>query len=359
MNSKVYIADSACTSFGAHYEQSLADSCREVTRDIDLTSLDAIYFASFLTPIVGSQSHLASYLSEVLNFKGPIFPVESACASGGLAAYMGAQAVRAGIYRRVLVLGAEKMTDASRAEIQSGLMQASGFEERSLNLSFSEIYALLAQSYREQYGLSEETLAEISVHMHQNALTQNRAQFQKSITVQDVMNSPMLAEPLRRFHASPLSDGACAVVLTAEETSFEMVDSEFQLDVLSVESRLQNPGFPAVQRAAQALYQRAGITAHNLQFLELHDCFSIAFLIALEDLGLLEFGHGKNWKNLPQKINLSGGLKAFGHPVSATGVRQIHSIRKQLADAPSGTLGLTHNVGGSGGSAVLHLIQKV
>lgn len=359
MQNKVYIAASACTSFGTHYERSLAELCQEAAAKLlEDSEVEAIYFASFLSPILGGQSHLASFLNETLHFDGPIFPVESACASGGLAVFMGAQAIRAGIYKKVLILGAEKMTDAQKEDTLAGLMQASSSDERDLNLTFADLYALLAQSYQEKYGLTEETLAEISVQMHHNALTQAQAQFQKPLALEEVMDSPMLASPLRRFHASPITDGACALVLTAQQTPFELLDSEFQLDPLSIKDRLRNPGLPAVQKAMQKICARAQISPKDLSFLELHDCFAIAFLIALEDLGLLAPGQGKNWKNLPQKINLSGGLKAFGHPVSATGIRQIHSLKEQLQDQAPGTFGLTHNVGGSGGSAVLHLIKK-
>jgi len=241
--------------------------------------------------------------------------------------------------------------------------------------TFPGIYALMAQAYMEKYGITEETLAAVSVKNHYHGSLNDKAQFRKPITVEDVMNSGRIADPLKLLDCSPISDGASAVVISSQVSKSKPVyitASEVATDTLALHDRKTFTSLTSVVKASQAAYKKAGISAADIDVAEIHDCFSIAEVIAVEDLGFSKRGEGardieKGKMTIGKgKIitNSSGGLKACGHPVGATGVKQIVEITQQLRNeaglrqVKNAKIGLTHNVGGSGATAVIHILQN-
>lgn len=338
--------------------------------------IDAIFVGNMLAGMLGNQANLGSLFSEVLGVSVPAFRIEAACASGGLALHTAINSIMAGQYKTVLVLGIEKMTDSSSDEVTAGLMAAGSDEERQAGLTFPGIYALMAQAYMQKYKISEEILASVSVKNHYHGSLNEKAQFRRPITVDDVMKSGRIADPLKLLDCSPISDGAATVIISSDSPkssrSVFITASEVATDTLSLHDRDSFTTLTSVVRASRSAYKKTGIKPADIDVAEIHDCFSIAEAIAVEDLGFSQRGKGaldisKGKRTIGKgKIitNPSGGLKACGHPVGATGIKQIAEITQQLrAEAgarqvKNAKIGLTHNVGGSGSIAVIHILQK-
>lgn len=379
---KINIAGVATTEFGELWDISPRQLAREAMFNalkdagIGPKDVDALFVGNMLAGMLGNQANLGSFFSEELGVNIPAFRIEAACASGGLALNNGINSILAGRYKTVLVLGIEKMTDSSSDEVTAGLMAAGSDEERQAGLTFPGIYALMAQAYMEKYKVSEETLASISVKNHYHGSLNEKAQFRRKITVEDVMNSGRIADPLKLLDCSPISDGASAVVISSEISKKSkpvyITASEIETDTLALFNRASFTSLPAVVRASQKAYKSVGIKPTEIDVAEIHDCFSIAEAIAVEDLGFSRKGEGagdiKENKYTISKgkmiSNPSGGLKACGHPVGATGIKQIVEITQQLRgeaglrQVKNATVGLTHNVGGSGAVAVIHILQN-
>lgn len=337
--------------------------------------VEALYVGNMLAGILGNQANLGSLFAEELGISVAAVRVEGACASGGLALNSGINSILAGQYKTVLVLGVEKMTDSSQDEVTTGLMAAGSDSERMAGATFPGIYALMAQSYMLEHGVSEEELASVSVKNHYHGSLNDKAQFRKPITVADVMNSGRIADPLKLLDCSPISDGASAVVISAnaeKRNPIYISASEVATDTLALHDRKSFTSLSSVVRASQAAYRKAGIKPEDVDVAEIHDCFSIAEAIAVEDLGFSKRGQGaKDIAKGKMTIgkgklitNPSGGLKACGHPVGATGIKQIVEITQQLRgeggsrQVKNAKIGLTHNVGGSGAIAVIHILQN-
>ncbi len=345
--------------------------------------IDALYVGNMLAGILGNQTNIGSLFAEELGVSIPATRVEAACASGGLALHNAINSILAGAHKTVLVLGVEKMTDSSQDEVITGLMAAGSDEERQAGATFPGIYALMAQAYMDKYGASEEDLAGVSVKNHYHGSLNDKAQFRKTITIEDVMGSGDIADPLKLLDCSPISDGASAVVISSESSKKRkpvyISASEIATDTLALHDRKSFVSLSSVVTASQKAYKKAGIKSSDIDVAEIHDCFSIAEAIAVEDLGFSKRGKGAKdiskgkmtlGKGLPAgrqgKVvtNPSGGLKACGHPVGATGIKQVVEITQQLR-GETGTrqvkgarVGLTHNVGGSGAIAVIHILQN-
>jgi acetyl-CoA C-acetyltransferase len=345
---------------------------------VKLEEVEALFVGNMLGGILGNQANLGSLFVEELGVYVPAFRVEGACASGGLALHTAINSIRAGQYKTVIVLGIEKMTDHLQEEITQGLMAAGSDEERMAGITFPGLYALMARSYMSEYGVSEELLAEVSVKNHYHGSLNPKAQFQSPITVSQVMKSGKIADPLKLLDCSPISDGGAAVVISGDEAvqsrtakPVRITASEVGTDSLSLTERKSFTSLAGVVRASGAAYKKAGLSPNDIDVAEIHDCFSIAEVIATEDLGFSERGKGakdiakgKHTLETGRIItNSSGGLKACGHPVGATGIKQIVEIVEQLRgeagkrQVPDAKIGLTHNVGGSGAVAVIHILQ--
>jgi len=375
---KVSITGTGITKFGELWDKSLLDLAfdagNEAIKESGLKKeqINALFVGNMLSAKFDSQGHLGPAVAQVLGLVSPAFHIEAACASGGLAIHLAAQAIEAGEYENVLVLGAEKMTDVSTAEAASGLMGAASEEERDAGLTFPGLYALMAQAYFAKYQVSQKDVAYASVKNHLHASLNENAQFGNKITVEQVLKSMEIANPLKLLDCSPISDGAAAVVLSKKESKKPFISaSSTKTDTLSLSQRKTLTEIIAAQEAAKSAYRSAGVSPNDIDLAEVHDCFSIAEVIAMEDLSFCKKGEGakliKTGKTTiggKMPVNTSGGLKACGHPVGATGVKQVVEITRQLEgrltkrQVKNPKIGLTHNVGGTGATVVVNIIQN-
>jgi len=379
---KINILGAGTTKFGELWDTSPRTLAREVMahalKDAKLQAqqVDALFVGNMLAGILGNQGNLGSFFAQELGVPIPAFHIEGACASGGLALHSAINSILAGRHKTVMVLGIEKMTDFNQEDITSGLMAAGSDEERQSGSTFAGIYALMAQAYMQQYNVSEELLSSVAVKNHYHGSLNTKAQFQNIITIADVMKSTKIADPLKLLDCSPISDGASAVIISSENIgdisdSVSITASEVATDTLALYQRESFTALSSVSRAANSAYLKANIMPSDIDVAEIHDCFSIAEVIAMEDLGFSKKGKGAEdiaegkYTLGKGKIitNPSGGLKACGHPVGATGIKQIVEITEQLRgqaglrQVKGAKIGLTHNVGGSGAVAVIHILQ--
>lgn len=382
---KINILGVATTKFGELWNISPRALAREAMSGalkqsrIKSSQIDALFVGNMLAGILGNQANIASLFAEELGVQISAFRLEGACASGGLAMHNAINSLRAGVYKTVMVLGVEKMTDHNSDDVTAALMSAGSDEERTSGVTFPGLYALMAKAYMQEYGITEEVLASVSVKNHFHGSSNPKAQFKSIITVGDVMRSGKIADPLKLLDCSPISDGAAAVVITSDPILAKKISnpvfitaSEVATDTLSLYDRKSFTTLSAVVAASQKAYQSAGINSQNIDVAEIHDCFSIAEVMAVEDLGFSKKGQGA--KDISQnkytlgkgKIisNPSGGLKACGHPVGATGIKQIAEVTEQLRgeagkrQVKGSKIGLTHNVGGTGTVAAVHILEK-
>lgn len=383
---KVGILGAASSKFGELWEVSPRKLVKETVKEailnsgIKLEEIEAIYVANMLSGILGNQENLGAFFAEEIGLKVPAFRVEAACASGGMAVHGAVLSILSGIYKKVLVIGIEKMTDHKPEEISLALMAAGSDEERMAGLTFPGLYAILAQNHMRKYGTSEKELAAVAVKNHYHASFNPKAHFQIQINLEKVLQSAPIAEPLKLFDCSPISDGASCLVLAEESIAKKknpfpvwITASNVMSDTLSLANRQDLTTLKAAFLAGQKAYRQAQVKPEQIDVAEIHDCFTIAEIIALEDLGFYKKGKaGKAiakgevtlQKSKKLVVNPSGGLKACGHPVGATGVKQIVEIVEQLRgkagkrQVKNAKIGLTHNIGGSGAIAVIHILRN-
>jgi acetyl-CoA C-acetyltransferase len=345
--------------------------------NLAINSIDAIYIANFSSSFT-DQCNLPAVLASKLQVNKEITRVESACASGGVAFKEAVIAIKSQLYDNVLVIGVEKMMDTPVDKATAIIARAASQSERDLGATFPSLFALMAQRHFYEYGTQEQHLAKIAVKNHKNALNNPFAQFHKKITIDDVMNSKTVAAPLKLLDCSPISDGAAGILISSSETASSHCESPINLlgighCVGSIElmDRDRLTSMPPVTLAAKKAYQMSDLRPKDIDIAEIHDCFTIAELIEIEDLGFCEKGRAKELidegvteidGDIP--INASGGLKAKGHPIGATGVSQIVEIVNQLADMPTynqidgAEYGLCCNIGGAGATAVVSIFSR-
>ncbi len=374
------------TQFGELWDKSLFDLVEEaiagVFKQTKLVNkqIDAVFFGNMLAGVLENNLHSASKIAEILKVNIPIFRTEAACASGGAAFNLAKTYLEANSNKNVLVIGAEKMTDYSPEETIAALSAAASGEEQEAGLTFPGLYALMANFYLTKYHYTEENLAYVSVKNHYHGSLNDKAHFRKKISVEDVLKSPYVAYPLKVLDSSPISDGASAVILTnnydlikKQEHSVSVLASEVATDTISLKERIKLDEILATKNAANIAFKKAKITRRDIDIAEVHDCFSIAEILAMEDLGFWKKGEGgkiiKEWGTMYGNggsliVNTSGGLKAAGHPVGATGIKQIGEIFLQLTNqaekrqVKNSQYGLAHNVGGSGGTAIVTILAN-
>ena len=356
------------------------DACEGAFLDAGLEpkDIDCLIVANMLSGMLGNQEHLGAFFSEELGFLNtPAFKVEGACASGGLAVHSAVNCLLGGKYKKVMVLGIEKMTDHKPELVSSALMGAGTNEERLSGLTFPGAYALLAKAHMDAYKTTEEQLAAVAVKNHYHASLNPKAQFQTLLTIEKVMKSACVADPLKLLDCSPISDGAAAVFLQPSDirhqiSDIQIIASQVATDTLGVAQRDDLTRLKATEKAAKKAYKEADVSPKDIQVAEVHDCFTIAEILAMEDLGL--YVKGKAAAAIAQgettlgthhvSINTSGGLKGCGHPVGATGIKQIVEITEQLRGTAGkrqvndAHIGLTQNVGGSGATCVVHILKN-
>ncbi|MDZ4229501.1 MAG: thiolase domain-containing protein [Patescibacteria group bacterium] len=370
------------TKFGELWDRSLEDLILEAGQGaisdarINKTKIDLVLVANMLSGRLDSQDHLGALAVQILELdQTPALRVEAACASSGVALHQAVTAIKAGNAKTVLVIGVEKMTDKSNSQIAQALMGAASSQERQAGLTFVGLYALMARVYFEKYKASKNDLAYVAIKNHRHASRNPKAQYPFPVELETVLKSSCVASPLHLFDCSPISDGAAAVVVTSRpqlKRDVAITASQLATDSVSLSERQSLTELKATKIAGQKAYAQAGISPDNIDIAEVHDCFSIAEIMAVEDLGFCQKGEGfKKIKHgefdhdgrLP--VNLSGGLKACGHPVGATGVKQIVELVTQLRheavgrQIKTGKIGLAHNVGGSGATAAVHILRKL
>ena len=380
----VFVLGGGVTKFGELWEIGPRKLVKEAvgyaleSSSVDISEIDALYVGNMLSGILGNQENLGALFADELGMKNAAaFKIEGACASGGLAFHNAYNAVKAGVYKTCLVIGVEKMTDHKPEEITKALMAAASEDEREAGLTFPGLYAIMARAYCKKYKIAEKELASVSVESHYHASFNSKAQFPFEIRLDKVMTSPYVADPLKLLECSPVSDGAAAVIISSfdgrKKGIVEVCSSEVASDSLGLSGRKSLTSIPASITAAEKAYKKANVKPRDIDVAEVHDCFSIALVLALEDLGFFEKGStlseiakGKiRLGSGKPVVNPSGGLKACGHPIGATGVKQIAEISDQLAgcagkrQVKNAKIGLTHNVGGSGAVSVVNIFKKV
>jgi acetyl-CoA C-acetyltransferase len=308
----------------------------------------------------------------------PSVRVESACASGGVALRTAFLEVASGASDLVLAAGVEKMTDG--ADTTDVLAMAADQENEAYHgITFPGLYAMIARAHMAKYGTTEEDLSRVSVKAHKNGAKNPHAQFRRVMTLEDVMTSSMVAEPLRLMHCSPVTDGAAAVLLCPLDLAHEFTDKPVKIlasgaasSTLALADRPDPAFLDVVEASGQRAYEMAGLSPDDIDVAEVHDCFAIAEICCVEALGFVEKGEGKDAAQagitdlggqIP--VNVSGGLKSKGHPVGATGVAQAVTVVEQLqggageVQVEGAKIGLAQNMGGSGASSVVHIFQGV
>jgi acetyl-CoA C-acetyltransferase len=372
--------------WGELWEKSLRDVFVEpalkAIDDAGVDHIDAMYVGCMSSGLFTAQEHLPSLLSDYLGM-GPVpcCRVESACASGGLAFRQAFIDVASGANDIVLAGGVEKMTDVDGGGATYALATAADQEYEAFNgVTFPGLYALIARAHMHKYGTTREQLAHVAVKNHANGVLNPEAQFPMEVTVEQVLNSVLVADPLRLLDCSPITDGAAAAILCpldmakriAKNGAVKVVASGHSMDTIALHSRSDLTEITSAQRAAKKAYDMAGVGPKDIDFAEVHDCFTIAEICVTEALGFFEKGHGgkaaeagETARDGKMPINPSGGLKSKGHPVGATGIAQVHEVVQQLrGNAGKRQLknpkrGLTQNMGGSGGSSLVHILEAI
>ncbi|MBV8069653.1 MAG: thiolase domain-containing protein [Acidobacteriaceae bacterium] len=373
------------TAFGAFPDRGLRSLAVEAIdkaltdAQADSRSVQAFYLGNFAGPSFVGQNHLAPYIGTAAGFEGiPCTRFEDACASGGSAFFHAWMGVASGVYDLVVTAGVEKMTSQTTPRVTEILAGAGDMDgEGRAGATFPALFAMIARRHMFQYGTTREQLAAVSVKNHANGAKNPLAHMRKVISMEQALAGKPIAEPLTVYDCSLISDGAAAVVLAPLEEAarfnarYARVRAVAQTsDRVPLDSKADITEFPAVKSAGRKAYEMAGLGPGNIEVAELHDCFTIAEIVASEDLGFVEKGQGGPFAaagctamNGRIPINTSGGLKSKGHPVGATGVGQICDIVLQLRgeagerQVARHRIGLTQNLGGSGATCVVTILE--
>lgn len=383
---KVGIIGVGMTDFGELWDKAYRDLIRdagvEALKDagIEGREVDALYVGSMSPGLFIGQEHVGALVADYAGLSGVAATrVEAACASGGLALRQAYMAIKSGLCDIVVAGGVEKMTDVPVSKATVALAGAADQEwEGFPGATFPALYALMAQRHMIEYGTTEEQMALVAVKNHHNGSMNPHAQFREEITLETVMSSAPVASPIKLLDCSPISDGAALVVLASAKKARELCEDPVWIlgsgqasDTLALHDRKSLSKTEAAVKASQQAYRMANLTAEDIDFAEVHDCFTIAEIMAIEALGFCKLGKGGKTTEAGETalegripVNPSGGLKAKGHPLGATGIAQaIEAVlqlrgeagKRQIKDAE---YGLTHNVGGSGATCVVHIFGR-
>ena len=388
MVNEVRIAGVGMTAFGSSPERTsrdlFAQAAAEAFDDAELApeAIEELFYGNFMGEFAETQGHQGPLMAEAAGVSAPATRIESACASSGAAVRLGVEKIRSGQADVVLVGGAERMKNISTAAGTEALSAAAdALWEIRAGVTFPGAYSLMANRYFHEFGGTREDLAAIAVKNHENAVENDLAQFQMAIDVEDVLEAPTVSEPFGLYDCSPMSDGASAAVLVSDsyagehglETPVAITGTGQASDSMALQDRATSARTPASKAAGEMAFDDAGITHDDVDIAEVHDCFTMAEVLALESLGFYEHGEaitaardGETTIDGELPVNLSGGLKAKGHPVGATGCAQISEMTKLLrgdhvnSEAVSdASVGITHNAGGTVASCVVHVLEEV
>lgn len=410
----VALVGAGMSQFGAFKEKTTRDLfveafqelCASVDQGLEPNDIEALYIGNYSSDLFEGQGHTAPIMADWVGLTPrPATRVEDACASSGVALRQGMIAIASGLYDIVLVGGIEKMTSLPTERVTDTLATASdAMFESPAGFTFPGLYAAMATAYNARYGAKPEALMRVGIKNHANGALNPKAQFGQRIPdvmaarqasaakkgqpvpawndemefLHDNRANPMIAWPLRLFDCSPISDGAAALLLVSEEIAKRFtahpiyIIGSGQASDGAMHSRSELTTIPAARLASQQAYEMAGVTPKEIKVAEVHDCFTIAEVIATEDLGFFNLGEGHiaaeeglTARNGARPINTSGGLKSKGHPVGASGAGQVVEIFKQMRGVAGDrqlpgdiNLGLTHNVGGTGQTCVVHIYER-
>ena len=382
---KVCVLGAGSTKYG-----KLDDSIVDIALQASVSAIESAGIepkeiqAGYISNVFGvadKQVHLGPVVMSNLGIsEKPSLSIESACGSGSVSFREAFANVAAGFYDAVLVTGVEKVTHTGTEWTTTYFSYCSDFfYEGQAGVSFPGLFASMARAYLHEFNATEEDLARVAVKNHDNGLLNPKAHLRKKITIDDVMNSAVVASPLKLYDCCPFSDGASAVILCSQ--NFAKEHGGDYIDVIgsgrggspaALQGRDHLTTIPSTKIATESAYKMAGITAKDVDFAEVHDCFTIAEVVDTEDLGFFEKGEGveavredRTKLNGQISINPSGGLKSKGHPIGATGVGQVVEVYDQLtgnADertVKNAKIGLTHNFGATGASCAVHIFQSV
>lgn len=383
---KVAIIGASSTKFGElwdiSFRQMIVEAGARAIEDagIDGKQIDAMYVGNMSAGQFISQEHISSLIADHAGLVPiPCTRVEAACASGGLALRQGVIAVASGISDIVVAAGIEKMTDIMTEQTTETLATAADQEwEAFVGATFPGLYAMMARRHMYEFGTTEDQMAMAAVKNHHNACMNPCAQYQMEISVDDVLKSAPVDLPLKLLDCSPITDGAACLILAPAEKAKQYTDTPILVagtgqasDTLCLHGRSTLTGLRGTVDAARMAYKMAGVGPKDIGFAEVHDCFTIAEIMAIEDLGFCNKGEGGKATEDGETaiggripINTSGGLKGKGHPVGATGIAQAVELVLQLRGEAGkrqvgGTeIGLSQNVGGSGGTVVVHVFKR-
>ena len=407
----VAIVGAGMSKFGAFKGKATRDIFMEafqemvasVDKGFDIQDIESLFIGNFSSDLFEGQGQIAPIMAEWAGLTPrPAARVEGACASGGVAIRHGMLAIASGLYDMVLVAGVEKMTDLPTEKVTDSLATAADvLYEVPAGFTFPGLYAAMATAYMHEYGATVESFMKVGFKNHENGSLNEKAQFGQKLSdimearkasaikkglpvpvwkdemefLKDDRANPMIAWPMRLYDCSPISDGAAVLLLVSDELAKKFTDKPLhiigsgQASDGGVHSRGTLASIPSARLAARQAYDMAKVKPNDIKVAEVHDCFTIAEIFATEDLGF--FAPGEGWKAIEQgltarngsrPINTSGGLKSKGHPVGASGVGQVIEVWKQLRGEAGQrqlpgdpNLGLTHNVGGTGQTAVVHI----
>jgi acetyl-CoA acetyltransferase len=375
----VYLAGVGMTEFGKSPSSLIQLLCEAATRALSNSGhqeIEAFFIGAMNPEEFTGSSNIASETAEALGLRGVAgIRVETASSAGAAALHAGFQAIASGCYRHVLVLGGEKMTHLSTSATTRILAKVIDQEERLCGATMPALAAMITESYRKRYRLSQarlqRMLCRIAVKNHLNGSRNPCAQFRKPISEKEYLSSKFIATPLRLFDCSPITDGAAAVILTAEKTDLRISGIGQGTGPTGLHQRDSFTSFPATQIAARRAYEMAGVGPKNIDFAEVHDAFTIFEIISTEDLGFFPPGKGGESAeagrtgvegDLP--VNPSGGLKSRGHPVGASGVAQVVEVVKRFREETdpklkrAATRALTQSTGGLGANNLVTIIER-
>jgi acetyl-CoA C-acetyltransferase len=373
------------TEVGEHWDVSLRHlalyAIQAAMADAAVTRVDALYVGNMLSGELAGQEHVGALVADFAGLRGvEAFKIEAACGSGAAALRMGTIAVAGGLADVVVVAGVEKMTDASGEETTAALaLAADGEYEAAQGLSFVAINALLMRRYMHEFGYSRPDFAPFAVNAHRNAIDNPYAMFHFPVRPERFSTASMISDPVSLLDSSPICDGAAAVVLAPADQAglsaaapVRIAASAVGTDTVAIHDRRDPLVLDGAVISTNRAYRQAGVGPQDIDLFELHDAFSIMAALSLEAAGFARKGEGVRLA-LDGEIGIGGripiatmgGLKARGHPVGATGVYQVVEVVQQLRglaganQVENAQIGMAQNIGGSGGTVITHILQRM
>lgn len=374
------------TKIDEHWDKSLRElagfAVLDAVKDAGLNQVDALYVGNMMSSSANHQAQLGAYIADWVGLRyAESFKLESACSSGAAAFRTALLAVASGAIDTAVALGVEKMTDSPGAEITAELATAADADwEITQGVSFVALNALIMRRYMYEYGWTKNDFAPFSINAHANGVHNPYARFRKAITEKQYLEAAMVADPINLMDASPVGDGAAAVVMVPLEKIghssanplVKIIGSAAATDSIAVHGRKDPLWLKAAELSSKKAYSQTGLTPQDIDLFEVHDAFSIMAALSLEASGFAERGKGPRLAlegeirpdgKIP--IATRGGLKARGHPVGATGMYQLVEVIEQLRQQAHGTqvenakIGMAQNIGGSGSNIITHILQRV